>query len=71
MKNLAGWRTLAFSMLVAILGVAQTFDWTSVLSGPWAGHIVTGIGIIGMILRAVTTTPLGVAPASSVPDVPK
>ena len=54
-----GWRTLIFNAGVAALGVAAAFDWTSVLAAPYAGLIVTGIGVVGMILRTQTTTPVG------------
>ena len=57
---LKGWKTIIFSGAVALLGVAQATDWTSVLgTSPYVGWIVTGIGIAGAILRTVTTTPVG------------
>ena len=52
-----GYRTLVFNAAVALVGVAQAFDWTSVLGGQQAGVVVTGIGIAGMVLRSITTTP--------------
>lgn len=56
-----GWRTLLFSMAVAAWGVAETFDWTTVLDNPqYAAIAVTVIGAIGAILRKLTNTPLGV-----------
>ena len=61
MDKLKGWKTLLFNAGVAVLGVAQAFDWTSVLGAtPYSGWVVTGIGVVGMILRSVTTTPVGV-----------
>lgn len=56
---LTGWKTLIFSAAVALLGVATTFDWTSILSGANAGYVVTAIGLIGGVLRYFTTTPMG------------
>lgn len=62
---LKGYRTLAFNSLVAILGVAQTFDWTTVLGSSTAGMVVTGIGVAGMVLRTVTDTPVGNSQSNS------
>ena len=59
---LGGWKTLIFNGAMALVGVAQMFDWTTVLGAtPYAGYVVTGVGIINMILRSVTTTHVGVS----------
>lgn len=55
---LAGYKTLIFNIGIAILGVLQTFNWVDVLGSSKAGIIVSVIGVIGMILRAFTTTPI-------------
>jgi hypothetical protein len=54
-----GYRTLAFNAALALFGVAQAFDWTSVLGSAQAGYVVSAIGVVGMVLRALTTTPVG------------
>lgn len=55
-----GWRTLGLNAAVALLGVAQATDWTHVLgASATAGWVVTGIGVANMVLRSVTTTPVG------------
>lgn len=55
-----GWRTLGVNAAVALLGVAQATNWTDVLgSNATAGWVVTGVGIANMLLRAITTTPVG------------
>lgn len=57
-----GWRTLAFSAAVALLGVAQAADWTSILgSSPYAGWVTLGIGAAVAALRVITNTPVGQA----------
>lgn len=61
---LKGYRTLIFNAAIALVGVAQAFDWTSVLGSERAGVVVSIIGVAGMVLRAVTTTPVG-APADT------
>jgi hypothetical protein len=58
---MAGYRTLLMNLGLAIFGVLETFDWTSTL-GAKAGMVVTGIGIMNMVLRSLTTTPIGVKP---------
>jgi hypothetical protein len=55
-----GWRTLGLNAAVALLGVAQATNWTDVLgSNSAAGWVVTGIGVANMVLRSLTTTPVG------------
>ena len=55
-----GWRTLGLNAAVALIGVAQATNWTDVFgSSASAGWIVTGVGIANMVLRSVTTTPVG------------
>lgn len=55
-----GWRTLGFNAVVALLGVAQVANWTDILgSSSAAGWVLTAVGVIGMVLRSVTTTPVG------------
>ena len=56
---LKGWRTLLLAAGTALLGVAQAFDWTSVLAGPYGGWVVTGIGVVAAVLRTVTDTKVG------------
>ena len=53
-----GWKTLIFGAALAVFGVMESFDWTSVVSEGTAGYIVTGIGVAVMVLRALTTTPV-------------
>lgn len=59
-EMLKGWRTLLFNLGVAAVGVAQAFDWTSVLGAtPYAGWVVTGIAVANAALRTVTNTSVG------------
>ena len=59
--NTKGWRTLAFSVLVALVGVLQTFNWASVIpqDKTWTGAVMIAIGAVIAALRFVTTTPVG------------
>lgn len=56
-----GWRTLLLAAGVALAGVAQTFDWATVIpqDKTWSGVAMIGIGAAIAALRAVTSTPIG------------
>lgn len=54
-----GYRTLLFSLALAIVGVLETFDWTNVMSDERAGVMLTAIGVASAVLRFLTNTPVG------------
>ena len=57
-----GWRTIIFSVIVAALGALQAVgvtDWMMLLGDKTSGIVVTAIGGIGVLLRFLTTTPVG------------
>ncbi|MCC6946960.1 MAG: hypothetical protein IT539_04250 [Bradyrhizobiaceae bacterium] len=54
-----GYRTLLFSLAVAIVGVLQSFDWATVIPPEQAGIALTVVGIAGAVLRFLTSTPVG------------
>jgi hypothetical protein len=54
-----GYRTLLFSLAVAIVGVLQSFDWARVIPPEQAGVALTVVGVAGAILRFLTSTPVG------------
>ncbi len=54
-----GYRTLLVNAAVALVGVAQSFDWTTVVAPNRVGLVLTGIGVVNMVLRALTDTPVG------------
>jgi hypothetical protein len=54
-----GYRTLLFSLAVAVIGVLQSFDWASVIPPEQAGIALTVVGVAGAILRFLTSTPVG------------
>jgi hypothetical protein len=56
-----GYRTLLFSLAVAVVGVLQSFDWATVVPADQAGVALTVIGVAGAILRFLTSTPVGEA----------
>ena len=56
-----GYRTLLFSLAVAVVGVLQSFDWATVVPPDQAGIALTIIGVVGAVLRVLTSTPVGAA----------
>lgn len=59
-----GYRTVICAMLVAMLGFAQTFDLTTIITGKNSGPLLLGIGLLFAALRALTSTPMFQAWAS-------
>jgi hypothetical protein len=54
-----GYRTLLFSLAVAVVGVLQSFDWATVVPPEQAGIALTVVGVAGAILRFLTSTTVG------------
>lgn len=55
-----GWRTLGLAVIVAVGGVLQGADWTTIVSDPQtAGWIAAGIATVFGILRMFTNTAIG------------
>jgi hypothetical protein len=58
-ENFKGWRTIIISMAIGALGVAQQANWVDVIPAEWVGVVVAAIGALMMILRSMTSTPIG------------
>jgi hypothetical protein len=58
-NDMKGWRTLLVNSGVAAFGVLEATDWTALLGSDSAGWAVTGIAVANMVLRSITTTPVG------------
>jgi hypothetical protein len=58
---LTGWKTALFGLAVAVVGYAQALDWATLIpNNPTLVGIVTGtIGVVIVLLRAITKTPIG------------
>lgn len=56
---LKGWKTLAVSLAVTVVGALQTLDWATLVTTETAGYVLTGLGIAMAVLRLVTDTPAG------------
>ena len=56
---LKGGRTALIGLLLTVLGALQGFEWTTIVSNPsTAGFIISGIGALMIVLRAITDTPM-------------
>jgi len=53
-----GFRTLAFSLAVAVVGVLQTADWATIIPPDQAGLALTIVGVVSAMLRFFTSTPV-------------
>lgn len=59
---LKGYKTLIIGAVVAVVGFLQGFDFTTIVKDPQtAGFITGGIGILMMVLRGLTNTPVASA----------
>ncbi|GEM_PF-1370340 len=59
-RRCKGWRTFAFALLLATLGVAEATDWAQLVpDGPNKGWYLFAIGLAVAWLRFITTTPPG------------
>ena len=54
-----GYKTIIFGALLAVLGFLQGVDWVTVVPEQWTGVVLAVIGGVTMLLRKMTTTPLG------------
>ncbi len=54
-----GWRTLLINVAIALFGVLEAADWTTLLGNDHAAWVVTTIALINIALRTLTTTEVG------------
>lgn len=61
MNAIKGFKTLGFGLLVAIVGVIQTFNFATIVpqDKTWSGAVMLAIGAIIVALRYVTDTGIG------------
>ena len=59
MGNFKGWKTIIFNSVIAIFGVLEATSWVDVIGEQWGGIVLLAIGLIGVWLRKITTTPVG------------
>ena len=54
-----GWKTLAASLAIAVAGVLQAADWTTIVPPDKVGPVMVGIGVVMAVLRTLTDGPVG------------
>jgi hypothetical protein len=54
-----GWKTVIFGAGLALFGFLESVDFTALLSEETAGTVISGIGAVVVLLRYLTTSPLG------------
>jgi xanthine/uracil permease len=54
-----GWRTLAASLAIAVAGVLQSTDWSTLIPPDKTGPVMVVIGVAMALLRMVTDGPVG------------
>jgi hypothetical protein len=58
-NDMKGWRTLLVNSGIAAFGVLEATDWSTMLGSDGAGWAVTGIAVANIVLRSLTTSPVG------------
>lgn len=56
---LKGWRTLALSLGIAVVGVLQAADWAELVPERAIGPVMVAIAMAVAALRVLTDTPIG------------
>lgn len=54
-----GWKTIATSVAVVLIGVLEQFDVAQVVPDQFDGLAIALVGVVMAGLRLVTTTPIG------------
>jgi len=54
-----GWRTVALNVFAMVLPIASLTEWNSVLPREWLPYYVLGLGVANILMRSLTTTPMG------------
>lgn len=57
---LSGWKTLIFGAIISFLGSIQAVDLATIIPPQYTGAALAFIGVVVMVLRAMTTTAIGV-----------
>ncbi len=54
-----GWRTIIINAALAVLAVFENADYTDLLNESTTGWVLLAIPVLNMVLRKITTTPVG------------
>jgi len=58
-ERVKGWRTVAVGVVTGIVGFLQSFNFAQIIPPDKIGYVLLGLGVLGVILRYVTTSALG------------
>ena len=59
LRPVKGWKTMGFSVAIAVAGALQATDWTTTVAPSQVGPTLLAIGVVVAVLRAVTDGPVG------------
>ena len=59
MNKLKGYKTIGINLVVAIFGVLEATDWVNTIGSDKAGIVAAVMGVVGIVLRTVTTSAIG------------
>jgi uncharacterized membrane protein len=57
--TIRGWKTIVLGVVTGGVGFLQTFDLATIIEPENIGYALLGLGIAGVVLRVVTTGPVG------------
>lgn len=58
-SKMTGYRTYIVSLLIAVFGTLNLFQWDVFFSDPKAGAVALGSAVIMAVMRSLTSTPPG------------
>ena len=53
-----GLKTVFFGIFTGVVGLLEAFDFSSIIPADQVGYWILGVGVIGILLRALTTGPM-------------
>ena len=58
-ERVKGWRTVAVGVVTGIVGFLQSFNFAKIIPPDKIGYVLLGLGVLGVVLRYVTTSAVG------------
>jgi hypothetical protein len=54
-----GYRTIIFNVLAMLVPIFSLTEWHAILPPEWSAYWMLAVGVGNVILRSITTTPVG------------
>lgn len=67
-KWIKGYKSMSFGAVLIFLGQLQQQDLVNIVPPQYVGTVMSIIGLLAMVLRAATTTPVGVTEPQPLPS---